>query len=521
MKHTRKVTMTRTDKVFRATALVTIVIIASKLVGFARDMITAGYFGTGLENEAYVASYSLFYLPIFLFNSCITSTLIPLYTRARERSGESAANRFASNAMNIFALAGIVASVVLYALAAPLIHLTLPGFDAEKVALTTRLTRIMALSLLFNVTSIVMSTLLNAREKYVAAQLTGFPISIGIIGAAVFFSKKYGIEAVAWGVFAAGAMQVLIQIPYLLGWFRYSPRIDFSDPQFKRLLALAVPAVLSMAISELNHMIDSFFASMIDDRALSALNYAYKLIIFVSGVLVVPITTVMFSKLSRLVVLRDRAGVVSTVKNALEGVAVIVMPITAISVVMSDDIVRFAYARGAFGNESVHVTAGAFLFFIIGVLAFGLRDLLSRAFHSMQDTRTPFRVTLIALLLNTLLDWVLGHYMGINGLALGTSLVGFMAVTVMFILFRRRMGQFGFRETALDMVKICAAGLLCAATAFVTNWLLPEMYGTLHVFLRLAAVTLVSGLTYLFTLLALGERQVMSLVGGVPNKRRR
>jgi putative peptidoglycan lipid II flippase len=513
--------MTRTEKVFRATALVTIVIVISKLVGFARDMITASYFGTGLENEAYVASYSLFYLPILLFNSCITSTLIPLYIGARKNGGSKAANIFGSNAMNIFGLAAIVVSVIMYLLAGPLVHIVYPGFDAEKIALTAKLTRIMMLSLFFNVISIVMSSLLNAREKYVAAQLTGFPLSITIIVAAVFFSGKYGIDAIAWGVFAAGGLQVLIQIPYLAGWFHYSPRLDFSDPQFQRLLVLAVPAILSMAVSELNHMIDSFFASMIDDRALSALNYGYRLITFVSGVLIVPITTVMFSKISKLAVLKDKAGVVGIVKKSIETVALVVVPITAISIAMSDDIVRFAYARGRFGEDSVKITAGAFLFFVIGVLAFGLRDLLSRAFHSMQDTKTPFRVTFIALALNTLLDWILGAVMGIRGLALGTSLVGFMSVTVMFILFRRRIGRFGLRSTAVDILKILAAGALCVLVAFATGWLLPDLRGTFNVFLRLAAVTIISGLAYLFALLALGERQLMSIVGGVSNERRR
>jgi len=221
------------------------------------------------------------------------------------------------------------------------------------------------------------------------------------------------------------------------------------------------------------------------------------------------------------VVLKDRTGVVDIIKKSVEMVAVIVVPITAISVAMSDDIVRLAYGRGAFGEDSVKITAGAFLFFVIGVLTFGLRDLLSRAFHAMQDTKTPFRVTLVGLGLNTLLDWVLGRLMGINGLALGTSLVGLMSMTVMFILYRRRMGQFGLRATAVDMAKIFSAGVLCAVVAFAINRLLPELYGTLNVFLRLAAVTLVSGLAYLLILLALGERQLMSLVGGASNERRR
>ncbi len=521
MKHIRKVTMTRTEKVFRATALVTVVIIASKLVGLAREMVMAGYFGTGVENDAYVASYSLFYLPILLFSSCITSTLIPLYIGARKEGSIKAANAFANNAMNIFGLAALIVSVIMYVLARPLVHVVFPGFDAEKIALATRLTRIMMLSLLFNVTSIVMSSLLNAREKYVAAQLTGFPLSFTIIVAAVFFSKRYGIDAIAWGVVAAGVLQVLIQIPYLTGWFRYTPHVDLNDPRFRRLLILALPAILSMAVSELNHMIDSFFATLVSERALSALNYGYKLITFVSGVLVVPITTIMFSKLSGLIAGKDRSGSIAIIKKALEMVALIVVPITAISIVMSDDIVRLAYERGKFGETSVQITAGAFLFFILGVLAFGVRDLLSRAFHAMQDTRTPFLVTLAGLALNTLLDWVLGHLMGINGLALGTSIVGFASMTVMFILFRRKMGQFGLKSIAVDILKICAAGALCVLVAFAINWLLPEMRGALHVFLRLAAVTLVSGLAYLFMLLALGERQLMSLVGGAANERRR
>jgi putative peptidoglycan lipid II flippase len=510
--------LARTEKVFRATALVTVVIIFSKLCGFARDMITASYFGTGLENEAYVASYSLFYLPILLFNSCITSTLIPLFMQSHKRHGAKAASAFGSNALNIFGVASIVVAALLYALAKPLVHIVFPGFDAQAIELTAKLTRIMMLSLGFNVISIVLSSLLNAREKYVAAQLTGFPLSFSVIIAAVFFSKRYGIDAIAWGVFASGILQVLIQLPFFRGWFKYTPRIDFSDPLFQRLLVLAVPAILSMAVSELNHMIDSFFASQFETGSLSALNYAFRLITFVSGVLVVPITTVMFSKVSKLVVVDDRAGIVAIINRSIEVISLIVVPITAISIVMSRDIVRFAYGRGQFDESSVAITAGAFLYFVVGVLAFGLRDLLSRAFHSMQDTKTPFRVTLIALGLNTVLDLALGRLMGVRGLALATSIVGAVSMTTMFVLFRKRMGMFGFKSTAVDLGKIFIAGAASALVCFLMNRWLPEMRGTLRVFLRLAAVTITSGLAYLLVLLALREQQILAFVTGEERK---
>ncbi|MBE5773989.1 MAG: hypothetical protein E7337_08655, partial [Clostridiales bacterium] len=180
--------MARKEKVFKTTMLVTLVIIISKVCGFVRDMILANYFGTGVENDAYVSAYSLFYLPVLLFNSCISATLIPLYVQEREHSGLDRSNRFASNTLNLFAIAALFVAALMYILAGPLVNLVYVGFDAEKTALTVQLTRIMLLSLVFNVSSIVLSSLLNANDKFIGAQLTGFPLSFCVILAAVAFS---------------------------------------------------------------------------------------------------------------------------------------------------------------------------------------------------------------------------------------------------------------------------------------------------------------------------------------------
>ena len=97
--------LARTQRAFKATMLVTGVIILSKIFGFVRDMILANYFGTGMANDAYVSAYSLFFLPAVLFNSCISATLIPLYVQEREQHSLKHANHFASNALPLFALA--------------------------------------------------------------------------------------------------------------------------------------------------------------------------------------------------------------------------------------------------------------------------------------------------------------------------------------------------------------------------------------------------------------------------------
>lgn len=502
----------------RTTALVTLVIIVSKLCGFVRDMITANYFGTGVESDAYTASYSLFYLPIFLFNSCITSTLVPMYLQAKRDGGEKEANRFGSGAFNLFALAALVITALMYIFAEPLVGVLYSGFEPEKLALTAKLTRIMVVSLAFNVTSIVMSSLLNAREKFLPAQLTGFPLSVACIFAAVVFSEKYGIVAQAWAVFASSVLQVVVQLPFMFGWFRYSPNFDITDERFKKLMLLALPALLSMAVSEFNHMIDHWLASGLENGSMTALNYGYRLITFISGILVVPLTTIIFSKFSKMAAENDREGMLATVRRCIEVLALMIVPVIAVCAVMNKDVIRFAYGSGAFDDKSVVMTSGAFLFYVIGVLSFGLRDLMNRVFHAMQDTKTPFRVACIAVALNIALNFALRYLMGANGLALATTLAGFIAMLCMFALLRKRMGSLGLKRTLMDVAKILAGGGVCALVCFGMDMLLPAAAGRIQLFFRLAAVAIVSMGAYGITELALRERQLGYFAGGIIRK---
>ena len=510
--------LARRERLFRTTLTVTLVIIVSKLCGFARDMITANYFGTGIESDAYTAAYSMFYLPVLLFNSCITSTLVPLFVQAEKDGGPRAANRFGSNSFNLFALAALVIAAIMYVFAGPLVRLVYSGFSPEKLELTAQLTRIMMLSLVFNVTSIVMSTLLNAREKFMAAQLTGFPLSLAVIVAAVCFSGRYGIQALAWGVFVSGVLQVLIQMPFFFGWFKYSAYIDLADPRFRQLLTLAVPAMLSMAVSELNHMIDHWLASGLGDGTMTALNYAYKLITFISGILVVPLTTVIFSKLSKLVANRDTKGIAAVIRRCMETISLVLVPIILICAVLRVDVIRFAYGSGRFDDRSIQMTSGAFLFYVIGVLTFGLRDLLNRAFHAMKDTRTPFRVGCLAVVLNVILNFILRALMGANGLALATTLAGATAMAVLLRSLSRRLGGLGLKRTGLDLVKVLAGGAVCALVCWTMDRAMAPAAGRIMVFFRLAAISLVSLGCYGLVELLLQERQLAGISRAILGK---
>ena len=510
--------LARKERVFKTTMLVTAVIILSKACGFIRDMILANYFGTGMENDAYVSAYSLFYLPVLLFNSCISATLIPLYVQERDQRSLKAANRFASNTMNLFALAALALAAVMFILARPLVRLIYVGFDPQKTALTVRLTRIMLLSLAFNVTSISLASLLNASDRFVAAQLTGFPLTLCVIIACVAFSRA-GIIAVGWGVFFANVLQFLILVPFLAGWFKYSPILRFNDKRFHKLLRLAGPAMLSMGISELNHMIDHALASGLNPGDISSMSYAYRLITFLLGVLMVPLTTVMFSRMSRLAAAKDKKGMLEVLRSSVLVIALVALPIVAIAVVLRIDVIKFAYMRGRFDMRAVEVTAGILACYVVGVPAFGLRDFLSRVFHSIQDTKTPFRVSCLVVALNILLNLILRLFLGANGLALATSIAGTTGMLTLLFLLRRRFGGLGFAQAVPELMKIVIAALVCGGVCLLMSRLLPPAMGTGRVFIRLALCALASLIAYAAACWALNIKTFKGYLTGALTRR--
>ena len=446
------VTAKKSEGLFKTTLAVTLLIFVSKAGGFIREIIMAAYYGTEASMDAYNSAYSLYYVPVLLFNSCITSTLLPIYMQVHEEDGLKRANHFASNVLSLFGVAAMVVSVIMFMLAGPIVRITNGGYSLEKQQLTAQLLRIMLPSLVFLVSSIVLSSILNAREKYLAAQLTGFPITVALIAATVGFSAQFGIKALAWGVFFSGILQVLILLPSLRNTFSFKIHFDFNDANFKRLLLLACPAVLSMAVNELNHLIDRFLATGLGDGMVAGMNFAFKLITFLQGVLLVPLTTIMFSKMSQHAAKGDNKGIIRIIMNCIETVSLVILPITAVCIVMGGDVIRAAYMRGQFDAESVVITTGPFVFYVIGLIGFGVRDLLNRAFHSLQDTKTPMANSAVTVVMNIVLNLLLVKAMGASGLALATSASGILGACMLFVRLRGKLGLMGGMKTAIELM---------------------------------------------------------------------
>ena len=491
---------------------VTLIILFSKAIGFVREIIMAARFGADSVTDAYNSGYSLFYIPVLLFSSCITSTMVPQYIRCRQELDQTRADRFSSNTLTVFSLSALAISAIMFALAKPLVSIVYPGFHGSKYELAVSLTRIMLPALVFFVAGLVLSSILNAREKYVAAQLTGLPLSIAEISAAIFLAKRFGIVAQAWGVIVAGVLQIVILFPFLKGIFRYRPIVDFEDKYFRRLMILAIPAILSMAVNELNHMVDRMLASGLNDGDITAMTYAFKLIMFMMGVLVVPLTTVSFSKLAKQALRDDPALVIPQIRESIRLLLMAALPLVLICAAENQHIIRFAYGRGRFSDENVYVTGYVFLFYVVGVPFFGLRDLMNRVYHAFEDTRTPMFIAVISVVINICLNLILKPIMGVYGLAFATGIAAFAGVILLFIMLRKKVRGLFDKNFMFDMLKLVFANMPMLAFALFMSRVYSESFGTFNIFLRLAAITLSSLCIYALTLMLLDRKRAIELV---------
>jgi putative peptidoglycan lipid II flippase len=328
----------------------------------------------------------------------------------------------------------------------------------------------------------------------------------------MLFSRQYGIIALAWGVCAAAVMQVLILLPALRGSFKYSARLKIKDKRFKKLIILAVPAMLSMAVNELNHMVDQVLAAPLPDGNIAAMSYAFKIITVYTGILLVPLTTVIFSHMSRRAAERDIRGVAVLTVKCVETVALVALPVTVISVALSRDIIRAVFMRGAFDETSLALTAPAFVGYVVGLLGFGLRDLINRAFNALQDTRTPLIISVGTVALNVVLDILAVDSMGIAGLALATAVSSSMGALALYMALRKKLKRMGGRRFSTELLKIAFATIACVVACAALNGILPEAAGSLRIFLRLAVCALGSLAAYMAAALLMGVRQLKPLI---------
>ena len=503
----------------RATLAVMIATVLSKVLGFVREMVLSYVYGASGITDAYLISQTIPTVIFSLVSVGIATGFVPMYSRILGECGKSEAEEFTSNVSNALLVFSVIIVVFVLIFARPIVKLFASGFAAETFDLAVTLTRISVFGMIFTGMVDIFSGYLRLHDNFIVPAVIGFPMNFVII-ASLFLSAKTSVYMLGAGSFAATALQFLFCVPFIRKTdYRHKLTLNPRDDHLQSMILVALPVIIGTAINDINILVDRTLASSITVGGVSALTYAKHLIGFVQGLFVVSVTTVLYPMIAKMAAEGNMRTFKGYLAEAISMVNRLVVPTTVGAMIFAREIVTLLFGRGAFTTEAICVTGGALFYYSIGMIAFGLRDVLTRAFYSLQDTRTPMINATFAVVINIVLNIYLSRFMGIGGLALATSISGFISAVLMFLTLRRKVGPFGLKGITTSFVKIVCASVLMGITS----------YGSFSIFCRffrqnvaLIVAIAIGALTYgiLILLMRIPEvdRTVEALKQGIQGK---
>ena len=388
------------SKVAKATIGLMVITLISKALGFGRDLVLSAFYGATMYSDVYLVSLDISRLVFQVIGTAISTTYIPLFFDNIKEGGEEQGNYFTNNVLNITISIGIVISIFAFIFAKPLAKIFASGFNEQALKLTVQFTRIILFGTIFSGLSKIMQSYLQSKGEYYISGMIGFPFNIIII-ASIVLSKYFGLYILPIGAVLALASQFFFQIPRSKKrGYKYSLVYNPKDRYIKEMMMLTMPVMIGVGASQINTMVDRTLASQLAVGSISAMKYADRLNTFVLGLFISSITIVIYPMLSKLKSEKQYEKFNEYIKTSINVVILMILPITAIAIVLAEPIVVLLFERGAFDSAATQMTSAALAFYSIGLIGLSLKNVIANVFYSMQDTKTPMYNGVIAVVIN-------------------------------------------------------------------------------------------------------------------------
>ena len=449
------------SKKTKTTALVLmLIILTSKITGFFRDIVLAQTFGAGEITDAYLTALNI---PVVLFDgisAALGTTFIPIYFKIKSSKGQEEVNKFTSNILNIVIIISLI-FVLLGVIFAPyIVTIFAVGFKGDVFDLTVNYSKILIFSMVFiAINGLVSSYLVASGNVYISGAIT-IPFNIFVIIAIIFASVTESYVMV-YGTLIAYIAQLLFQLPLLIKkGYKHRLTVNLRDENIRQILFLVIPVFIGSYINQINAVVNRTLASTLDSGSITALNYANKLNMFAVGVIAVAISTIMYPILSKLASEGNKKLFKINISKSINMIVIIMLPIMVVMTTFSTEIVKVLFEEGSFNSHDTYLTSTALFFYSIGILAYGLKELLAKSFYSLQDTKTPVRNATISVVINIVFSIILVNIMGIGGLALASSISATVTTMLLLISLRKKIGKIGFSYILKTFIKGAIASIV-------------------------------------------------------------
>jgi putative peptidoglycan lipid II flippase len=459
---------------------------ASRILGLVRDQVLAFFFGASDAMDAYRIGFKIPNLVRDLFaEGAMSAAFVPTFTRYLHTAGQDAAWRLGSLVMTaLVAVTGVL--VILGVLfAEPLVGLIAGSYagvpventSQDKLTLTVTLARIMLPTLTLIAVAAALMGMLNSLRHFFIPALSPAMFNVATIVCALAFvpiAPRLGlvhpIVVIAVGTLLGGVAQLAIQWPSLRReGFRYRPMLDWSDPGLRAILVLMGPGTIGLAATQLNVVVNAWLAAGEGTGAVTWLDLAFRLMYLPIGIFGVSIGTAVLPAVSRHLAANERTGARDTIASGLSLMMMLNVPATVGLMVLAVPIVRVIFEHGEFTPEDTLRTAAAVQLYAIGLVGYSVVRIASPAFYALGRNRTPVVVSIVTVMLNATLNYILVRRVGYTGLALGTSIAALFNAAMLFVLLRRPLHGLNEARLAGSLLRIAVASALMGTAAWAAD----------------------------------------------------
>lgn len=457
------------NKVLKSTLIIMVVSILSRGIGFIRDLLIAGNFGTGVYTDAYNIAVTIPETLFMVIGLAISTSFLPILSEQLIKNGRKEMYEFANKFITLLSFISVAVFVFAFIFAEDIVPFFAKGFDSERLTLTITLTRITILNLLFLAVNACFTAILQVNEDFVVPSVLGLFFNAPMIIYLLFF-HSYSIVGLTIANVIGNAARVLVQVPSLKAHgYKLKFNMDYKDERIRRVLVLIAPVIIGAGANSLNLAVDKTVASSLETGSVSALDFAQKLIVFLNTIITTSVLTVAYPLMANKRNSGDDEGFTEYIKKTLIYCVLLLVPITCGAIIYNKEIIEIVYMRGQFAKDSVNLTKTAFLGYLIGLAFYGVRDILNSILFSMGKTRDTTINGIIGVAVNILLILILAKPLGILGIAVSTS--SSLIVTSMMLLLNvnRILPNFKLGDLLFKMLKVLLASAIMGAVLILIN----------------------------------------------------
>jgi putative peptidoglycan lipid II flippase len=461
------------NTVVKSGITVTILILVSRILGFARESLIAAKFGATYATDIYIFSTGMVTLLFMTVGDGLGTTLVPMLTDYMENETVYERNRFINNIITIVGLIMIVLTVFGIVFSKYVVYIFAPGFinNPNTYINAVKILRITYISLVFISMQSVFRAVLQSHREFILPAYLDLLMNFIFIFYLIFLVDKYGLTGFALANVSAYLFQFMGNVPRFraLG-YKYYFVLDFNEKGFRKMINLIIPVIIGTSVYQINVLIDRILATSVGEGSIAVLGFADKINMFVYSIFAMTILTIIYPSLSTYSAQNDLKKYKSALMKAINILLLVMVPASIGMCILRQPIVNILFKRGAFDTKAANLTAMVLLFLSPAMLLYGIRGLLNGAFYSIKDTRTPAINSIVGVSSNIILNLILVRYVGVVGLACGTSLSAIISTILLVTSINKKVNGIGLNNILKTFTKILIASTVMGVCVFILKY---------------------------------------------------